>query len=66
MEAKQQGREATMRGSAGGTKHAPIFESFLRADTVTGITVLPKSVLIFSLMFIAAVVVLHFFDKLKL
>ena len=41
-------------------------ESIFQTDAVGGIKVAPKNVLVLSLMFIAAVVVLHFFDKLKL
>lgn len=51
------------RGQARGGKST---DSVFHSDVVGGIKIAPKNVLVLSLLFIAAVVVLHFFDKLKL
>ena len=40
-------------------------ESMFIGEGASGLKVAPKTVLVMSLMFIASVVVLHFFDKLK-
>jgi len=42
-----------------------IGESLFVGEGASGLKVSPKSVLVMSLLFIASVVVLHFFDKLK-
>ena len=60
------------RAEQGATKNAvkskssgKIGESMFMGEGASGLKISPKSVLVMSLMFIACVVVMHFFDKLK-
>lgn len=61
MERKQRAQEGAIR-NAGGQK---IGENIFMSEAASGIKLPPKTVLVMSLLFIGCVVVLHFFDKIK-
>lgn len=62
MDKKQKAQEGALRNS-GGQK---VGENIFMSEAGAGIKLPPRTVLIMSLLFIGCVVVLHFFDKIKL
>ena len=62
MDRKAKAQEGAQR-STGGQK---VGESIFVNEAGAGIKLPPKTVLVMSLLFIGCVVVLHFFDKIKL
>lgn len=62
MDKKQRAQEGAIRN----TGAQKIGENIFMSEAGAGIKLPPKTVLIMSLLFIGCVVVLHFFDKIKL
>jgi hypothetical protein len=65
MERRDKAEQGAMKSSAKGKAPGKLGESMFVGEGASGLKVSPKSVLVMSLIFIASVVVLHFFDKLK-
>ncbi len=64
MDKRDKAQQGAMK-SSGKTGSGKIGESLFVGEGASGLKISPKSVLVLSLLFIASVVVLHFFDKLK-
>lgn len=64
MDRRDKAQQGAMK-SSGKTNSGKFGESLFMGEGASGLKVSPKSVLVMSLLFIASVVVLHFFDKLK-
>ncbi len=62
MERKNKAQEGAMRNATG----QKVGENIFMSEAGAGIKLPPKTVLVLSLLFIGVVVVLHFFDKIKL
>ncbi len=61
MDKRQRAQEGAMRNTGG----QRLGENIFMSEAASGIKLPPKTVLVMSLLFIGCVVVLHFFDKLK-
>lgn len=61
--------EARQRGSQGASKSArgrsAAVDSIFASESLSGLKVSPKSIMVMSLIFIASVVMLHFVEKLR-
>ena len=62
MDKKQKAQEGALRNATG----QKVGENIFMSEAGAGIKLPPKTVLVMSLLFIGCVVVLHFFDKIKL
>lgn len=62
MDVKAKAQEGALRNAGGNRVNDNIFMN----EAGAGIKLPPKTVLVMSLLFVGCVVVLHFFDKIKL
>ena len=65
MDRKDKAEQGAIKSAGKGKTGGKFGESMFMGEGASGLKISPKTVLIMSLAFIAAVVVLHFFDKLK-
>ena len=65
MEKRDKAEQGALKSSAKVKSSGKLGESMFVGEGASGLKISPKSVLVMSLMFIACVVVMHFFDKLK-
>lgn len=62
MDRKSKAQEGALRNATG----QKVGENIFMSEAGAGIKLPPKTVLVMSLLFIGCVVVLHFFDKIKM